>query len=322
MGRIKKVNERQFKSLSHDKQIKELTKLTKRANVRIKLLEENEENTNALREVKTFFKNIGSKTNRFYQGVKYKSSTEVRETFEAVADFLNNESSMMSGIKKNIHSEIDRMVKQNNIDTQRILSWSEKEKIYASQRLSTIANKRMEELEKNGIKQYAYQHAEKYLQQQGRTNNRFYRGSKFAMGELRKEIEEKAYFIEAKTSTPEGYNESITKRINTFRKNGVNIPEGFENSFMDFISSSEFSAMKKYNASDQIIETLDFARDSGIEIDIINREFRKFMDGQTHTLDRVKEELQIIADKRFLRRGEGTGEHKIAPWMSKKGWLR
>ena len=104
MGRIKKVNERQFKSLSHDKQIKELTKLTKRANVRIKLLEENEENTNALREVKTFFKNIGSKTNRFYQGVKYKSSTEVRETFEAVADFLNNESSMMSGIKKNIHS--------------------------------------------------------------------------------------------------------------------------------------------------------------------------------------------------------------------------
>ena len=214
------------------------------------------------------------------------------------------------------------MVKQNNIDTQRILSWSEKEKIYASQRLSTIANKRMEELEKNGIKQYAYQHAEKYLQQQGRTNNRFYRGSKFAMGELRKEIEEKAYFIEAKTSTPEGYNESITKRINTFRKNGVNIPEGFENSFMDFISSSEFSAMKKYNASDQIIETLDFARDSGIEIDIINREFRKFMDGQTHTLDRVKEELQIIADKRFLRRGEGTGEHKIAPWMSKKGWLR
>ena len=81
MPKAKKVNVKEFNSLSKTQQKKTLKNLAKRANVRLSLLEEKGEKNSLYKYVEDYNKSNGRIKNRFYEGVKYSSSKEIKETF-------------------------------------------------------------------------------------------------------------------------------------------------------------------------------------------------------------------------------------------------
>ena len=88
MPKAKKVDVKQFNSLSQAQQKKALKNLAKRANVRLSLLEEKGEKNQLYNYVSAFNKNQGREKNRFYEGVKYSSNKDIKETFNILSSFL------------------------------------------------------------------------------------------------------------------------------------------------------------------------------------------------------------------------------------------
>jgi hypothetical protein len=289
MPKAKKVNTKSFNKMNETEQAKELKKMAKRANVRLSLLEETDITNESYKQAEQYNIKQGKEKNRFYEGVKYKTKEAIKSAFNALTNFLNSKKSTLSGI----HAEIDTLIEKGQFDTNTLKKLSEKEKIYVAKKGASIANKRLAELEKEGIDYYAYAKAKHYNEATGRDKNRFYRGSKFrSERDLNIHIQNIFDFLNAESSTAEGIKNINDRRINMFKEKGVNIPKGREKDFYDFLSSEQFKNLGKYADSNQIIETFVDARKMGLDVDLINEEFTNFMNGELD-FDEVQEKLHV-----------------------------
>ena len=281
----------EFFKLSKTQQAKELKKMTKRANVRLSLLEEKDSITLAYRQAYQYNLEKDRESNRFYEGTKYKSSEEIKQAYKAVTNFLENKSSTLQGVQDNVKDIVNDMVKNNYIDENVIKKMNSQEKRYASKFIAQASNKKLTELEKNNITQYAYGLADTYNKAEGRDKNRFYRGIKFDNDEeVRKQLENMIHFYNAKTSTVAGYNESIKTRLDAFREKGINIPKEREQEFFQFLASEEFKKLGARAASKQVASTFNEARNIGQDVEEINKTFKEFLDTNM-TFDQVQERL-------------------------------
>jgi hypothetical protein len=291
MPRAKKVNKKQFNKMTEEQQIKELQKITKRANVRLTLLEEKGQTGESYNKVQKFLQN--DVRNRFYEGKKY-TTEKIKSTFEALSNFMNDVGSTLGGVKKDVVNTIKNTIKQKgSFNITDMEHFTRQEKIYASEFLSSDANKKLNNLEKEGVETPASKQAKYYNDVTGRKKNRFYRGGNFKTDkDLAIHLDNVLAFENSKSATLEGYNETYNKRIETFRDKGVNIPEGKENDFFDFLSSNEFKTLSKYADSDQVIETYVDARNKDVDVKEINNAFQEFLNNDL-TFDEVQERLKV-----------------------------
>jgi hypothetical protein len=194
-------------------------------------------------------------------------------------------------VQDNVKDIVNDMIKNNYIDENVIKKMNNQEKRYASKFIAQAGNKKLKELEKNNITQYAYGLADAYNKADGRKDNRFYRGIKFDKEEdLRTHLENMIHFYNAKTSTPQGYNESIKTRLDAFREKGVVIPKNREYEFFQFLGSQEFKKLGARAASKQVASTFNEARNIGKDVEEINKTFKEFLDTDM-TFDQVQERL-------------------------------
>jgi hypothetical protein len=178
---------------------------------------------------------------------------------------------------------------------------SPQEQRYASKYIAQASNKKIKDLEKNNITQYAYGLAETYNKAEGRKNNSFYRGINFTNNEeLKQHLDNMIHFYNAKTSTPQGYKESIQTRLDAFREKGVIIPKDREYEFFQFLSSNEFKKMGSRIDSKQVASTFNEARNLGQDIEEINQAFRDFLDTDM-TFDQVQEKLGTAKWMKYKR---------------------
>jgi hypothetical protein len=291
MRKKETIKANEFFNLSKTQQVKELRKMTKRANVRLSFLEEKDTITIAYRQSYQYNLEKDRDNNRFYEGSVYKTNEDIKQAFKAVTSFLDNKSSTMTGLQESVKNTIDEMVKNNNIDQKAISKMSAQEQRYASKYIAMASNKKLSDLEKNNITQYAYGLADTYNTAEGRPNNRFYRGIKFENDEeLKKHLDNMIHFYNAKTSTPQGYNESIKTRLDAFREKGVQIPKDREYEFFQFLASNEFKKLGARVDSNQVVATFNEARKEGKDVEGINRLFREFLDTDLK-FDQVQERL-------------------------------
>jgi len=149
-----------------------------------------------------------------------------------------------------------------------------------NKRIAKQANTRLSRLEKTDFDYYAYDRATSFTKQE-------YNNARFSMDkkklsdidDLHEQILEVQTFLESPTSTVSGQQKIFDARIKFFReKRKIDIPEGKEREFIDYIRSDAFSAMKfSYVSSDQIIN--DFAELFKKEVSIkdIEKEFAKVL---------------------------------------------
>ena len=81
MKKVKNKSFSQFKRMSKERQLKEIGSMTKRANVRMKLLEDNKIHNGILEQTKEILTNMGRTNGKFYEGKKYKDEQELFNVF-------------------------------------------------------------------------------------------------------------------------------------------------------------------------------------------------------------------------------------------------
>ena len=293
--KIKNPKAEFFYTLSFDDKVKELKKLSKRANVRLAYLEEKNKITNAYKYAEKY--NKDRKKNRFYEGKNYRTTDDVNNAFEVLNNFMNDNTSHMNRELKadKKRKEVERDI--NNFVSSNVKNDNFSKLIDKAKKYSKLANKRLKELEKNGLNGQAYGYAEYYNSAMKRKKNRFYTGEKLykSKADVINHIEELQHFLGAKTSTVEGYRNTQEKRINKFREHGVNIPKGSEDEFNQFLETSQFNALKSQLDSNQIIDIYVSAKKKNKTVEEINKEFKKFLEDteDTYTIDKVQENLDI-----------------------------
>lgn len=268
--------------------IETLAKLSKRANTRLKALEDNGIKNSAYTKVTS---ELGK--TRFYQGTKYSSEREVTEKLNIVNEFLNDKESKLRN-NKNYHNKAlqgdSKVQKEHNkivqVSDARIKSGTIDNATSELRRLSKVANQRLKTLEKSDNKKFAYKNAMEWLNEKGRT--RFYTGRKYKNTmEMREQLKVLTDFLNAKTSTLTGIKSIKNTRIETFEKKlGMAIKS--EKDFFDFLSSSQFKNMSRYADSDQIVEDFVSAMHDNFTVDEIRRAYIEF-ENSNLTFEQVAE---------------------------------
>lgn len=282
-----------FNKLSNTRKIAEVRKLAKRANVRLAYMEEQGVHNDVYNYANTYNSNIGRKKNRFFEGSKYKDTQSINDAYKVLRNFLNNKTSLMTGVKESVIDNIKKDIKNNTLSYPSIMTMEDKEKEYVTSYLAKRSNSRLKALEKKGFTKGAYAKAEIYNLQSGREKNSFYTGHNFKnVNEMNLHIYNMIKFLNSKTSTVKGWNEINKKRINTFRSKGINIPHGKEEEFNNFLSSKQFAGFNKQVDSNQVIKMYHNAKARNKTIDEINEEFDKFMNDDYY-FDEVLEDLGI-----------------------------
>ena len=258
-------------------------------------LEEKNKKTNAYKYAEKY--NKDRKKNRFYEGKNYRTTDDVDNAFEVLNNFMNDNTSHMNRELKadKKRKELERDI--NNFVSSNVKNDNFSKLIDKAKKYSKLANKRLKELEKNGLNGQAYGYAEYYNSAMKRKKNRFYTGEKLykTKADVINHIEELQHFLGAKTSTVEGYRNTQEKRINKFREHGVEIPKGSEDEFNQFLETSQFNALKSRLDSNQIIDIYVTAKSKNKTVEEINKEFEKFLEDteDTYTIDKVQENLDI-----------------------------
>ena len=277
--------------LTLDEQIKKVKSFSKRANVRLKLIEDNKlTNNQAYKQAQQ--DNEDRKKVRYYEGIKYNDKEEVKKALINVVGFLNNEKSTLTGVKKDIQSRAKSTpLNSEKYGYNNLSKLSIKELTYVSRDMAQKSNRRLATLEKNDINYYAYEKAMVYnIHQKGRDKNRFYTGSKFKnKNEVIQQILHMKEFLQSKSSTLRGLKSIQHDRIDSFRKKGLKIKKKDEKHFIDFLKSNILS---KALDSGQVLSTFADALNKGEEVEKINKEFQNFLDGNI-TIDVVKERLHV-----------------------------
>lgn len=292
MGRAKNGTIKNFNNLSNDNKARELKKLAKRANVRLAYMEEKGITNSTYKYASNYNKEVGRKSNRFFEGTRYKSSKELNQAYKTLTAFLNDDRSLMRGVKYDIIDRVKEKVKDRSLDYHKLKKLPKAEREYAMQYLSKLSNRRLKSLEDAKKTKGAYDKAYVHnVLQDGKKKNRFYTG--YNKGKLKGQFQNVVDFLNSKTSTIRGWNAINRDRINTFRDKGVFIPQGKEQEFIDFLSSNQFAQLKERADSNQIIEMYHNARKRDIEVDKMNKEFDSFLNNPEKNFDELLEDLEI-----------------------------
>lgn len=294
MGKQKHFNYNDFLKQSTQEKINTLKALTKRANVRLKYMEDiGLTNDRVYQETKIVNEDNGRFNNRFYQGGKYKDEKEIDQAFKNVNKFLESNGSTISGITKDIKSNISKQLElDGKISVDYIESLSNKEKRIVNNVVSDIANERLKDLREKDINSKARALAEQFNKENGMKTKRFSKRKKMSKNDLEKNIQEAISFINSRGSMANKVIETRNKTIETFRSKGVKISDENIDTFFDFLASERFSKMKKYMGSEQIVETFTNALDNKEEVDNINKAFDEYQNGEM-TYDELQEILNI-----------------------------
>ena len=287
------INDIQFSALTEHQQSAELKKMAKRANVRASQLEEKGIINQNYLEASDFNFSKGKIKNRFSEGTKYTDATDIKNTYEALTNFLNDESSTLGGIEKAIQQKVQQMTDNGTFNAQKFKGLSQQEQQYASKAVSKIANKQLKTLEDEGLTKFAYKVAQHDIGGEEKEKKRFYAGTNFEKEkDIKKHMEKVSTFINSKTATPQGYKQIADDRINAFRAKGINIPIGKEEEFYAFLSSEAFKVLGAYADSNQVLETYVDARNAGEDANTINFAFLDFLNEEI-TFDEVQERLNV-----------------------------
>ena len=294
MGKQKHFNYNDFLKQSTQEKINTLKALSKRANVRLKYMEDSGlTNDRVYQETKIINEDNGRFNNRFYQGGKYKDEKEIDQAFKNVNKFLESNGSTISGITKDIKSNISKQLElDGKISVDYIESLSNKEKRIVNNVVSDIANERLKDLKEKDIDSKARKIAEQYNKENGMKTKRFSKRKKMSKNDLEKNIQEAISFINSRGSMANKVIETRNKTIETFRSKGIKISDDNIDTFFDFLASERFTKMKKYMGSEQIVETFTNALDSKEEVDNINKAFDEYQNGEM-TYDELQEILNI-----------------------------
>ena len=127
------MTNKKFTALSQTEQIQELKKMSKRANVRLALLEkENEQNT-AYNLAKSFNEGLGRKKNRFFEGTKYNNRDDILNMYSVLSTFLNDSKSTLKGVKQETQKNMKNLLENSKFDYEKLKGMTEKEMKYASE---------------------------------------------------------------------------------------------------------------------------------------------------------------------------------------------
>jgi hypothetical protein len=296
MAKVKNVDRKKFNSLPHNEQVKELKKMAKRANVRISLLEESGIKNEVLYDADDFNSGKGRIKNRFYEGTKYDSKKDLKETFSALSNFLNNRKSTLRGLNDEVKEKVHALIEKGQFDGNTLRRLTDKEKTYLAKESAKQANKRLKELEKSHIDKFAYNLAQQYNKATGRPKNRYYTGAKFKNDkDLNIHIQNIFHFLNSETSTARGYVDVIKRKLDVFRNkedNKLDISDKEEQNFLDFLSSKQFDSLKGKADSNQVLETFVEARKKGVDLDRIMKQFEEFKNTNL-SWDEVEELLGV-----------------------------
>ena len=152
------------------------------------------------------------------------------------------------------------------------------------------ANQRMRRLEKAERDKFAYKVVNRYLKRINR--KRFSESKKVNMNitQIKRELRELIYFLNAPTSTITGQKKLEGHILNKFReKYTVISPEDF----FTFLSSATFKHLSKSESSDFLIEFYDKASDDGVTHEKIMESLKKFESGKIKTIDKLYEEYGL-----------------------------
>ena len=285
MKKNTKVSIREVKRLPKNEQLAEYSKLAKRANQRMKELE-----NSGLYVRSRAYANLD--VERFYQGKKFQTKEEFNQSLKAVTSFLNDKTSTLTGAKKSRKSK-PRV--QENYEIGDLRSIPTHEKLELAQRWSKTANARMKNLEEHNIVYYAYENAQHFLKRRNR--NRFYQGKKYdSEKELNISLRYLSEFLRAKTSTMRGLKSINMKRINTlndrFARRGINfkITKENEKMFFTFLGSKQYQTLiSKYASSNQVIDDIGRAFDEGVTVEELHEQYQNFMNNENMTFEQVNE---------------------------------
>ena len=285
---IKVKSEKQFNRMKKSSQIKYIKKISATANNRIKTIEKNGLSSQSFSY--TIAKNYNEDFNRKGFGIsKNASQEEINNTFNKLKYFLNADDSTSKGIEKNIRKQVKEDVANHLVDNNYLKNVNGKEKEYKQKALNDIANERLRVLENNKIDKFAYSQVKQYTKAMGYKETRF---KKVDKKHERNNFEHLVNFLNAKSSTLKGLKDTYDKRIETFRNKGVDIPNGREKEFFDFLSSEQFKTLAMRADSNQVIKTFNEARKLGEEVNDINKAFQDFLT-KNITFDVVQERLNV-----------------------------
>lgn len=269
--------------------LKQYLSMAKRANVRIKAL-----NDNGLSEYNTSKMYLESRgRTKFFEGTKFENDAVFERAFKEVGYFLEGQTTVKQA--KNLAKKEGKEIKENKYSTdyKKMKKMTRQEKEELSRKLSMIANGRIRTLRKNGINQYAMANADLYFQNTG--TKQFYTGRNHkSEKDLNIQLMEVTSFLNAKSSTIGGLKAIREQRKETFERKfeeaGINFKftKEKEKSFFDFLSSKQFDALSKFADSDDIIE--DFATallDKYSQEEIMNQ-YQLYLDNEEMTFDQVE----------------------------------
>lgn len=269
-----------FMKQSFTEKINTVKSLTKRANVRLKALEDKGLTDLESYQVASIHNSDNGKiSNRYYQGGKYESEKDVVEMFNNVNTFLENKSSTLGGVDKSINESIHKQLDlDGKINVNYIDSLTNTEKKYANKALADIANTRIKEINDRGLRSKPLDIAKQYNEEMGMKSGKFTKRN-LSSKKLDINLQKMTAFINSNGSIANKIQERRDKTINTFRKNGIKIADKDIDNFFDFLSSERFSNIRKNVDSGQIIESFVDALNKEIFIDEINNAFDEFKDG-------------------------------------------
>jgi hypothetical protein len=146
--------------------------------------------------------------------------------------------------------------------------------------LAKRANTRLSALEKKNLDYYSYDRATGFTGSEYQ-KNRFTTSKKLLDADtLGVQLRELNRFMGSKSSTVTGQKQIASKRIQTFRDKGVNIPQGKETEFLRFIGSESIQEVFEFTgASEELVDLI--AKQFGKHHDIkkLSSQFDKYLTG-------------------------------------------
>lgn len=257
--------------MTHEEKVKEYKKLAKRANVRIKALQQN--HFDKYNSASSYLDSIGRE--KFPEsGKPFFTEKLLNEAFSQVQSFLNNKTTTISGIKKNTSNNGIKTV----YDYETLKKMNYKDKVEQARRLSNIANSRMKTLEKNNVDYYAIEKAKHFLNSLGRET--FYTGRNYkSKKELRMTLQALSEFVNSKSSTMKGLREIRKARVTTFsEKFDIDLTnKDDERNFFEFLNSQQFLTLSGFADSEDIIDDFAQALNQGFTKEEIQLQYQDFL---------------------------------------------
>lgn len=167
--------------------------------------------------------------------------------------------------------------KPKQFDIEMIMNASDEQKRQWLPELAKTANSRLKTLENRGKTQWAYERVLKDLRTPKDELPRFqYQVKGLTETQLNNRLSDILRFLSSRTSTASGVKEIERERLSGFKDRGFELSN--EESFKQFLYSSQFEALKAYGDSDLILEDFDQALSEGYNMTEIMESYQEFMD--------------------------------------------